>query len=232
MLHGLSNERKFELLRPLAPHFQRFAHDIPIMDKVTEDMIDFSKIRALNLQNLSLKHNNSDRLVFMFSDDSDLQPFWNHPRRYIPRLQSAYAVTTPDFSIAPKMPLQQLKQMVFQNRWSGCLCQTYGILTLPTMVWADSHTYDICFDNTQHGSIVVVSTIGCAQSKFFLPGYREMMRRIEPSIVVVYGKILPGMYGRFVNFNYKDGFAMRKSPYVQTTLPLECSPIFEIKEVC
>lgn len=232
MRYGLSNEQKFELLRPLDPHFQRDSHDIPIMDKVTEDMIDFRGIRALNIQNLNIKNNNSDCFIFMFSDDNDLQRLWNHPLRYIPLLQTAYAIATPDFSIDPKMEREELRHMVFQNRWLGCTSQTCGILTLPTMVWADKSTYDICFDNIQHGSIVVVSTIGCAQSAFFLPGYREMLRRIEPALIVVYGRILPGMYGRFVNFKYKDGFVTKKSPYVQTALPLECSPIFEIKEVC
>ena len=63
----------------------------------------------------------------------------------------------------------------------------------PTISWSDEDSYSWCFDGEPVGSIVAVSSVGTQVSKeskrLFLRGYDEMMRRLEPSWVIFYGKV-------------------------------------------
>ena len=132
---GLSEIENFSILRPLLDKHQRDIFNIPAMHKVTEEMLDFANLQYLNIQNLSQKHNNTNKLVLTFAYDERLEKFWKKPQKYIPLLQSACAVATPDFSLNPLMDFPEYLHNVYKNRWLGCLWQDYGILTIPTIGW-------------------------------------------------------------------------------------------------
>lgn len=55
-----------------------------------------------------------------------------------------------------------------------------------------------------------------------------MMKRIEPSLIIVYGNMLNGMYGRFINYKYADVFNRNKEKYKQMSIE-GISPIFDRK---
>ena len=197
---------------------------------VTEENLDIDNMQPLNIQNLSNKNNNTNKFILGFSYDKYLNRFWNDPLKYIPRLQSAHAVATPDFTIDPQMNFSDYLHQVHKNRWLGCLWQSYGILTLPTVGWTTAEWDYLSFCGIEHGSIVVISTLGSKRNiEYFMRGYTEMIKRIEPPLIVVYGDVLPNMTGRFVNFPYKESFQTKKSPCVQIDL-FNMSRIFEIKE--
>ena len=64
-------EKVFDLVHLLYQHsYDQFR--IPIMNKITEDRLDFSKIQPLNIQNLSIKNNNTRKLVLGFSNDDKI----------------------------------------------------------------------------------------------------------------------------------------------------------------
>ena len=107
MTKELSTEKIFGLVRPLYQHnYDQFG--IPIMNKIKEDRLDFSKVQPLNVQNLSVKNNNSRKFVLGFSEDDKIARFWNNPLKYIPHFQSAYAVATPDYSLHPQMDVYHI----------------------------------------------------------------------------------------------------------------------------
>ena len=221
-----SEEKIFDLVRPLYQHkLNQFG--IPIMNKITEDQLDFAKIKPLNVQNLSVRKNNSNKFVLGFSDDNRIERFYNNPFKYVPRFQSAYAVATPDYSLHPQMnPLTYLHQ-IYKNRWLGCFWQEHGIMALPCVGWTTEEWDDLSFAAIEIGSVVVISTLGCKRDvDFFMRGYNEMIRRIEPPLIIVYGDMLPEMRGRFVNFRYEDSFQPKIPCCVQGVL-FEVSPIFE-----
>nr|MBQ5527234.1 DUF4417 domain-containing protein [Succinivibrionaceae bacterium] len=90
-----------------------------------------------------------------------------------------------------------------------------------------SDTYDICFSAVEKGSIVVISTLGCLSNKeVFLQGFKEMKKRLQPSLIVVFGEMIDGMTGKFVNFRYQDSF---RTKYYQFNLD-GISQIYEISE--
>ncbi len=93
--------------------------------------------------------------------------------------------------------------------------------------WCTPDTYDLCFSAVEQNSVVIVLTLGCKDNQeVFLDGFREMKKRLSPSLIIVYGDMISGMTGRFLQVKYSDAFAKK---YVQLAIP-GFSPIFEIKE--
>lgn len=124
-----------------------------------------------------------------FSEDDKIESFYNNPFKYVPRFQSAYAVATPDYSLHP------------------CFWQEHGIRALPCVGWTTEEWDYLSFAGIEIGSVVVISTLGSKRDvDFFMLGYNEMIRRIEPPLIIFYGDMLQEMTGRFVYFSYEDSF--------------------------
>ena len=211
MLKGIDEYEKVKVIRPMFGKHILDEYGMPLMHKTTEEMIDFNKIEPLGISNLSKKYNNSDKLIIAFNYDKVLLKYWNNPFKYIPLFQSSAVVCTPDFSVYSNMNYYEVAHNIYMNRWLGCLWQSHGCIALPTVSWAQEDTYDICFSGVEKGSIVIISTLGCEDNQdVFLKGYKEMIRRINPSLVIVYGKMLDGIYGRFINYKYEDAFNTNK----------------------
>ena len=54
-----------------------------------------------------------------------------------------------------------------------------------------------------------------------------MKKRIRPPLIIVYGEMIDGMTGTFLNFKYRDAFS---SKYEQLKIP-NLPAFFSIKEV-
>ena len=85
---------------------------------------------------------------------------------------------------------------------------------------------DVSFSGIEKESVVMISTLGSKSDRnFFIRGYNEMMKRIAPPLVIVYGEMLDEMKGRFVNYHYADSFKPKDSPFIQQVL-FNVSPVF------
>lgn len=229
MIHELDDYEKLKVYRPILGDHILDRENLPVMHKVTEDMIDITKAVPLNIKNLSARYDNSDKIALPFNHDKDILKYWNDPMKYIPVLQTTLAAGTPDYSIISSMNPNEVRHNVYKNRWIGCLWQEYGIMALPTIPWSKSDTYDLCFGGVEKSGIVIISTIGCnEQLDVFYDGFYEMQKRLEPSLIIVYGDMLPDMYGRFINYRYQDAFNSNQQAYKQLSM-FDPSPIFEIK---
>ena len=229
MIHGLNDYEKFKVLRPVLGNHILDEQDLPVMHKITEEAINISKAVPLNIKNLSAKYDNSDKIVLPFNYDKDILKYWNDPLKYIPTLQTTMAIGTPDYSAYINMNPNEIKHNVYMNRWLGCLWQYYGINAIPTIPWALPDTYDVCFGGVEKGGIVIISTVGCTEHlDIFYDGFEKMKISIEPSLIVVYGDMLPGMYGRFVNYSYSEAFNSNRQAYKQLSL-FDSTMIFERK---
>ena len=71
------------------------------------------------------------------------------------------------------------------------LFRSQGIKVIPTLSWAEEETFEFCFDGIPKGSIVSISTIGVKRSNeamnIWKNGVDEMIKRIEPSAILIYG---------------------------------------------
>ena len=85
-----------------------------------------------------------------------------------------------------------------------------GIRVIPTVNWGDESTFDFCFEGIEKGSVVAVSTYmasehdnRCDQKEWFMAGYNEMLRRIEPEKIICYNTPFPEMQGNIVYVDYE-----------------------------
>lgn len=230
MIHGLSEEEKFELIHPLP---QATLYEVDGMPIIRREIIPFSHfdgIEVISYHNLKTNSPNNKYLALMFKNDKDgLNVLWNHPFKKLGIFSSCYAISTPDYSIQPGMNPIDIKHNIYKARWLGVFWQSYGIKVFPAVSWWGEDTFDICFSGIEEGSIVVLSTIGVKNHfDIFIRGYREMINRLKPILIIVYGDVLDGMYGTFVNYKYEDAFAPRTTKYIQPLL-FKSSRIFSVK---
>ncbi len=105
----------------------------------------------------------------------------------------------------------ELEHNVFKSRWLGSLWQHMGVNVIPTISWGEPSTYDICFKGIEKGGCVAISTIGVMKNyDTFCKGYIELKKRINPSLIIVLGKMLPCMEGDILLYELKETFNPRK----------------------
>ncbi len=81
---------------------------------------------------------------------------------------------------------------------------------LTTVSWGLENTFDFCFNGIEKGSVVAVSTYMVSESdhhkdqkEFFLKGYNEMLKRLEPKLVICYNEPFPEMEGNILHIDYE-----------------------------
>lgn len=228
MINNLSDYEKFRVLRPIIGDSEFDENGFPIIKKTKFDSEMWNNIKAVGIQNASVKNSNAESLLLMFNYDYKLMRLWNHPLKKIALFKTYFAISTPDFSVYPQMNINDIRHNIYMSRWLGRTWQNYGCTVYPTIAWCLPDTYDLCFGAIEKGTIVVISTLGCQGNKeVFLEGFNEMKRRIEPPLIIVFGDMIEGMTGKFVNFKYKDAFNNNNYQLKFDGF----SQIFEIKEV-
>lgn len=137
--------------------------------------------------------NPNEKIVHCFLDDYQFIRYWNTPDKYIPRLLQFEGVCSPDFSTYTDMPVAMQVYNHYRKHWLAAYWQLHGMTVYPTISWSTPDSYEWCFDGEPVGGIVAISSVGCAKNKYakrlFLKGYEEMMKRLNPSFVIFYGKV-------------------------------------------
>lgn len=99
------------------------------------------------------------------------------------------------------MPIALQIASVFKNRWCGAYWQSKGLNVIPVVSWSDEKSFDFCFDGIEEGSIVFVCTYYCENDEMsFMAGYREMIERIKPSLVLCYDEPFDAMGKNVISF--------------------------------
>ena len=144
--------------------------------------------------------NHLDRMVHFFLYDYRFERVWKNPDNDIEKLSRHRAVLSPDFSMYLEMASVMQLYNVFRNRWCGAYWASKGIRVIPTVNWGDESTFDFCFEGIEKGSVVAVSTYmasehdnRCDQKEWFMAGYNEMLRHIEPEKIICYNTPFPEM---------------------------------------
>ena len=184
---------------------------MPVIPKAefTED--EFKDLLLIGFDKTNLESNNHlDRIVHFFLYDNKFERVWEKPDNDIEKLKRYRGVMSPDFSMYLEMsPIMQIYN-TFRNRWCGAYFASKGIRVIPTVSWGDESTFDFCFEGIPKGSTVAVSTYMVwehdhrkEQKEFFLKGYNEMLRRIEPERIICYNHPFPEMRGNIVFVDYE-----------------------------
>lgn len=137
--------------------------------------------------------------IHFYLDDYQFERVWNKPEDYIDILKQYECILSPDFSLYMDMPMPMKIWNIYRSRQIGQYYQQQGIKVIPTLSWAEKETFEFCFEGIPEGSIVSISTIGVKQNKEALKiwkdGVDELIKRIKPSAILIYGGKLDYDYG-------------------------------------
>ena len=197
------------ILRNLFPGSGKWK--IPVIPKFKEQPGDFDDLLLIGFDKTHVQdEKHLGRMVHFFLYDYRFERVWKNPDADLERLSRYRAVLSPDFSMYLGMaPVMQLYN-VFRNRWCGAYWASKGMRVIPTVNWGDESTFDFCFAGIEKGSTVAVSTYMASehgnrqdQKDWFLPGYNEMLRRIEPERIICYNTPFPEMEGNIIPVDYE-----------------------------
>lgn len=146
--------------------------------------------------------------IHFYLDDYQFERLWNKPEEYGDILKQYECILSPDFSLYMDMPMPMKIWNIYRSRLIGQYYQSQGIKVIPTLSWAEEETFEFCFEGIPKGSIVSISTIGVKKNKEALKiwkaGVDELIKRIEPSTILIYGGKLDYDYGNIEVIYYEN----------------------------
>lgn len=129
--------------------------------------------------------------VHFFLHDYQFERLWNEPLRYLPRLSKFCCIFAPDFSLYVDMPEPVKRWNIYRNRLIGAWLQASGLTVIPTISWAETASFNYCFDGIEPHGTVAISTVGTGQNTLsqllWKRGAAKMMELLKPTTVIVYG---------------------------------------------
>jgi len=157
---------------------------------IPEDIIGFNYAKTSKDKNVG---------IHFYLDDYQFERIWNKPEDYIDILKQYKCIFSPDFSLYLDMPMPMKIWNIYRSRLLGQYYQQQGIKVIPTLSWAEKETFKFCFEGIPKRSIVSISTIGVRKNKEALKiwkaGVDELIKRINPSVILIYGEK--------INYDYK-----------------------------
>lgn len=109
------------------------------------------------------------------------------------RFDGATAIITPDFSLYLDMPRVMQIWNIYRSRAVGYYLTKLGYNVIPNVRWTDAESYSYAFAGLHQGQTVAVGTLGCSKTNadkvLLINGFIEMISRIKPKTVIIYGPI-------------------------------------------
>lgn len=156
----------------------------PYVDAIPKHYVTFSEITAIGDPN---------SCVTNFDHDYVLDRLWNQPYKYVEKLSRYYCFAEPDYSLKINHPLSVQIANTYRSHVVAYYMQEHGVPVLPSMGWSSTVSHEFCFDGHSRGGAVLVSTIGTLRDErsrmYFRLGFSEMLKRISPDAVILYGDI-------------------------------------------
>lgn len=183
----------FPLVFPVRPE------ELPRVDK----FITFDFVSLLRPD----EHDRSKVVPHFFIDDFKFERCWTSPDRYGETLKDFGYVIGPDFSVYADWPLAVRIYNHYRNCWLTRYWQEMGITVVPTVMWEYEDSWEWCFDSLPKNSVVAVSNVGCTarkdQKEYFMNGYLEMLRRLEPAKVLFFSRNCPEVPGNVTYIHWE-----------------------------
>lgn len=111
--------------------------------------------------------------------------------KIITRLKQYQGVIAPDYSIYTDMPLIMQYWNIYRVRTIHVWLESLGIKSIFNIRWGDYRTYDVAFFGIEKHSTLAVGSHGLIknvlQRHTFMTGFVEMVKRLEPDNLIIYG---------------------------------------------
>jgi Domain of unknown function (DUF4417) len=133
----------------------------------------------------------ADLGLHMYRDDMKFARVLTNPENYVERFSAFKLVITPDFSLGRGMPEWMKWQHIALSRAVGVVWQQRGLNVVANLRWLGPEDYDVVVCGVPANSIFACSMYGAVDNKdelaIFMVGLHEMVRRLSPEKVLVYG---------------------------------------------
>ena len=134
--------------------------------------------------------------VHFYVHDKCFQQIFGGTDKYLNLLKQYDGVISPDPTIIIGKSKCLHATSTYLNRAVAYYLQKQGIPVIPNVRWGDESTYPFAFLGIPKHSIVAISTHGCIKRdsendnflrKCFKNGLSEMLKQLEPEMVIVHG---------------------------------------------
>lgn len=149
------------------------------------------------------------KCVHFYLDDYQFESMWTRPYKTLQPMINIGTALSPDFSLFLGYPRALQIYNVYRNRWLGRFWQSHDVEVIPTISWGEPETYDFCFLGVPKHSIVSISTVGINNNEkreVFRNGFEEMIRQLEPKLVLVYGETKPVDFEKYCDVKYYPSY--------------------------
>jgi hypothetical protein len=135
-----------------------------------------------------------DSGVHFYKSDLKLIPILAQPLKFGSKLGHYKCLLTPDVTLSQGMPEWMRAKNTFLSRAAGATWQRQGITVIPSLRWLSPDDYDLVASGVSPGSVFAVSSFGSVRNRDsryeFKHGLRELVARINPPAVMVYGQAM------------------------------------------
>lgn len=112
-------------------------------------------------------------------------------KKHIEKLKGYAGVIAPDYSVYSDMPLIMQYWNIFRVRTMYVWLNSIGINCIFNIRWGDYRTYEVAFHGIEKHSTLAVGSHGLIQNPIqrhlFMNGFFEMIKRLEPKNLIIYG---------------------------------------------
>lgn len=151
----------------------------------------------------AIKEPSFEEMLLFYEADRKFKRIHDNPTYWIDFASKHPIAASPDFSMYWSMSLEEQKQNKDFNLWVGQEIKKKNSNTVFNVRFGDARSYDICFDGFPQNSIVMVGTHGCIrrydERLVFKAGFSELVHRLSPIVVVVYGRTPLDIFGDYVS---------------------------------
>ena len=172
-------------------------YDMPKIEPVD---VDLDGCEAIGFNCAMTCKNPKNKVVHFHLDDHEFERVWNNPKQYLTLLSKFKAVLAPDFSTYEDFPVAVQIFNTYRKQWTAAYWQEHGITVIPTLDWSTNPNHKWYFHGIPKHSLVSVSTIGGfkskAQKKLWLEGFDRALEILQPTKLLVFGKIHPEIKAR------------------------------------
>lgn len=157
------------------------------------------------------KSTDHDATVVFFKDDEKFDGsqagIWSKPQHCLNIISKFAGVATPDFSTNSDFPYPLSIFNTYRMRSFGFWLIKNGLNVVNTVRWGNPDTWSYCFDGIPQNSMVIISTHGCINNSSdrarFKLGLAELVKRIAPPIILVYGSTPDDIFATYKNAGIK-----------------------------
>jgi len=126
-----------------------------------------------------------------YTTDTRIERVWKHPNAFLNELLCSDSwVIGPDFSVYADLLFSQQMWNIFRNKLIVAWWQYNGVKVIPNVSWIN-YDYDCSFDGWPKNSVIAVNSTGvgknCRSKAMWIAGYREMIKRLNPTHILRYG---------------------------------------------